>query len=139
MLSLIRWLSAQGFTVFVCSWVNPDKDKAGFGFDDYLEKGIYRAVEKTLEQAGTKQLNSVGYCIGGTLLGAGLAHMAAKGDKRIVLIDGVVAGAINRRPGEGEFRSNLAVGGSAEEFKRVLDADSKRWGAIIKSAGVKLD
>lgn len=81
--SLIRWLSAQGFTVFVCSWVNPDKDKAGFGFDDYLDKGIYRAVEKTLEQAGTKQLNAVGYCIGGTLLGAGLAHMAAKDDKRI--------------------------------------------------------
>ena len=81
--SLIRWLSAQGFTVFVCSWVNPDRDKAGLGFDDYLEKGIYRAVEKTLEQAETKQLNAVGYCIGGTLLGAGLAHMAAKGDKRI--------------------------------------------------------
>lgn len=81
--SLIRWLSGQGFTVFVCSWVNPDRDKAGFGFDDYLEKGVYRAVEKTLEQAGTKQLNAVGYCIGGTLLGAGLAHMAAKGDKRI--------------------------------------------------------
>ena len=81
--SLIRWLSAQGFTVFVCSWVNPDRDKAGFGFDDYLEKGIYRAVEKTLEQAGTKQLNAVGYCIGGTLFGAGLAHMAAKGDERI--------------------------------------------------------
>ena len=38
----------------------------------------------------------------------------AKGDKRIVLIDGEVTGAINRRPGEGEFRSNLAVGGSAE-------------------------
>lgn len=38
----------------------------------------------------------------------------AEGDKRIVLVDGVVAGAINRRPGEGEFRSNLAQGGSAE-------------------------
>jgi glutathione synthase len=38
----------------------------------------------------------------------------AEGDKRIVLVDGEVAGAINRRPGEGEFRSNLAVGGSAE-------------------------
>jgi len=81
--SLIRWLSSQGFTVFVCSWVNPDRDKAGFGFDDYLEKGVYRAVEKTLEQAGTEQLNAVGYCIGGTLLGAGLAHMAAKGDTRV--------------------------------------------------------
>ena len=38
----------------------------------------------------------------------------AEGDKRIVLVDGVVAGAINRVPGEGEFRSNLAMGGSAE-------------------------
>jgi len=81
--SLIRWLSAQGFTVFVCSWVNPDKDKAGFGFDDYLEKGIYRAVEKALEQSGSKTLNTVGYCIGGTLMGAALAHMAAKKDKRV--------------------------------------------------------
>ncbi|MBB5740699.1 class I poly(R)-hydroxyalkanoic acid synthase [Brevundimonas aurantiaca] len=81
--SLIRWLSSQGFTVFVCSWVNPDRDKAGYGFDDYLEKGVYRAVEKTLEQAGTDRLNAVGYCIGGTLLGAALAHMAARDDKRI--------------------------------------------------------
>ncbi|MFC5343778.1 class I poly(R)-hydroxyalkanoic acid synthase [Brevundimonas staleyi] len=81
--SLIRWLSAQGFTVFVCSWVNPDKDKAGFGFDEYLEKGIYRAVEKTLEQTGSKTLNTVGYCIGGTLMGAALAHMAEKKDTRV--------------------------------------------------------
>ena len=44
----------------------------------------------------------------------------AKGDKRIVLIDGEVAGAINRRPGEGEFRSNLAVGGSAEATELTL-------------------
>ncbi|AQR63476.1 class I poly(R)-hydroxyalkanoic acid synthase [Brevundimonas sp. LM2] len=81
--SLIRWLSSQGFTVFVCSWVNPDKDKADFGFDDYLEKGIYRAVEKTLEQTGSKTVNTVGYCIGGTLMGAALAHMAARGDTRV--------------------------------------------------------
>ncbi len=81
--SLIRWLSAQGFTVFVCSWVNPDKDKADFGFDEYLEKGIYRAVEKALEQSGSKTLNTVGYCIGGTLMGAALAHMAEKKDGRV--------------------------------------------------------
>ncbi|KQS56614.1 poly(R)-hydroxyalkanoic acid synthase [Brevundimonas sp. Leaf363] len=81
--SLIRWLSAQGFTVFVCSWVNPDKDKADFGFDDYLQKGLFRAVEKTLEQAGQPQVNTVGYCIGGTLMGAALAHMAETGDDRI--------------------------------------------------------
>lgn len=81
--SMIRWLSSQGFTVFVCSWVNPDIDKAGFGFDDYLEKGIYRAVEKALEQSRADHINTVGYCIGGTLMGAALAHMAARGDKRV--------------------------------------------------------
>ena len=81
--SMIRWLSSQGFTVFVCSWVNPDVDKAGFGFDDYLEKGIYRAVEKALEQSRADHINTVGYCIGGTLMGAALAHMAARGDERV--------------------------------------------------------
>jgi len=81
--SMIRWLSAQGFTVFVCSWVNPDVDKAGFGFDDYLEKGIYRAIEKALEQSRADHINTVGYCIGGTLMGAALAHMAAKKDDRV--------------------------------------------------------
>jgi polyhydroxyalkanoate synthase len=81
--SLIRWLSAQGFTVFVCSWVNPDVDKAGFGFDDYLEKGVYRATQKVMDQTGQDRLNTVGYCIGGTLMGAALGHMAATGDQRV--------------------------------------------------------
>ncbi|NJC42324.1 polyhydroxyalkanoate synthase [Brevundimonas alba] len=81
--SMIRWLSSQGFTVFVCSWVNPDVDKAGYGFDDYLQKGIYRAVEKALEQSRADHINTVGYCIGGTLMGAALAHMAEHGDDRV--------------------------------------------------------
>ena len=64
----------------------------------------------------------------------------AKGDKRIVLIDGEVAGAINRLPGEGEFRSNLAVGGSAEattltareeEICAALGPELKRLGLIF--------
>ena len=81
--SMIRWLSAHGFTVFVCSWVNPEADKAGYGFDDYLEKGIYRAIDKVREQCGTKTVNTVGYCIGGTLMGAALGHMAATGRKDV--------------------------------------------------------
>ena len=77
--SMIRWLSAQGFTVFVCSWVNPDVDKAAYGFDEYLRKGIYAAVSKVMEQTGSARVSTVGYCIGGTLLGAALAHMAQTG------------------------------------------------------------
>ncbi|MFX6036353.1 glutathione synthase, partial [Acinetobacter baumannii] len=53
----------------------------------------------------------------------------AKGDKRIVLVDGVVAGAINRLPGKGEIRSNLAVGGSAEAT--VLTADEQEICAAL--------
>ncbi len=81
--SMIRWLSEQGFSVFVCSWVNPDADKAGYGFDDHLEKGIYRAIDKVREQCGTDTVNTVGYCIGGTLMGAALGHMAATGRKDV--------------------------------------------------------
>ncbi len=64
----------------------------------------------------------------------------AQGDKRIVLVDGEVAGAINRKPGEGEFRSNLAVGGSAEaaeltpreqEICAALGPELKRRGLVF--------
>jgi polyhydroxyalkanoate synthase len=81
--SMIRWLADQGITVFVASWVNPDKTLAGKTFEDYLRQGIYEATDAAMKQAGVDRLNAVGYCIGGTLLSAALAHMAAKGDQRI--------------------------------------------------------
>ncbi|HEY2359306.1 MAG TPA: class I poly(R)-hydroxyalkanoic acid synthase [Phenylobacterium sp.] len=81
--SMIRWLSAQGITVFVASWVNPTPELAGRTFEDYMREGIYAGTQAAMEQCGTDQVNTVGYCIGGTLLSSTLAHMAAKGDKRI--------------------------------------------------------
>lgn len=80
--SMIRWLADQGITVFVASWVNPDRALAGKTFEDYLRQGIYEATDAVMKQAGVDRLNAVGYCIGGTLLSAALAHMAAKGDQR---------------------------------------------------------
>lgn len=81
--SLIRWLTAQGFTVFVASWVNPDAKLAQKSFQDYMYEGIYDATAQVMKQCKTEAVNVVGYCIGGTLLACALAHMAAKGDKRI--------------------------------------------------------
>jgi len=81
--SMIRWLSAQGFTVFVTSWVNPDVKLATKTFEDYLNEGIYAAIDVVLRQAGVKTVNTVGYCIGGTMLSCALAHMAARGDHRV--------------------------------------------------------
>jgi polyhydroxyalkanoate synthase subunit PhaC len=81
--SMIRWLSAQGITVFVASWVNPTAELANRTFEDYMREGIYAGTQAAMDQCGTDRVNTVGYCIGGTLLSATLAHMAAKGDKRI--------------------------------------------------------
>jgi len=81
--SMIRWLTSQGINVFVTSWVNPDGALADRTFEDYLKEGIYAATDAVLKQAGVKKVNTVGYCIGGTLLSCALAHMAARGDERI--------------------------------------------------------
>jgi polyhydroxyalkanoate synthase len=81
--SMIRWLTDQGFTVFVTSWVNPDPSLSRRTFADYMRGGIYAASQKVMEQCGVDRVNTVGYCIGGTLLGSTLAHMAATGDERI--------------------------------------------------------
>jgi len=81
--SFIKWAVDQGHSVFMISWVNPDSRHAEKGFDNYLSEGVLTAVETVLEQTGAKDLNAIGYCLGGTLLGCTLAWMAAKRDKRI--------------------------------------------------------
>lgn len=81
--SMIRWLTGQGFTVFVASWVNPDQQLAAKTFEDYMLEGVYDATQQVMTQCGVDRVNTVGYCIGGTLLSVALAHMAARGDERI--------------------------------------------------------
>ena len=81
--SFIRWLVGQGYTVFVVSWVNPDRRLAEFGFEDYMREGIFAALGAVKDATGVEDPNCVGYCIGGTLLAATLAYMAARGDKRV--------------------------------------------------------
>ena len=81
--SFIRWLVAQGYTVFVVSWVNPDRRLAQKTFEDYMREGIFAALDAVEEATGVRDPNVVGYCIGGTLLTAALGYMAAKNDSRI--------------------------------------------------------
>jgi len=81
--SFIRWAVAQGYTVFVASWVNPDKQLARKSFENYMREGIFAALDAMSAATGQKKVNAIGYCIGGTLLSATLAYMAAKGDERV--------------------------------------------------------
>jgi len=81
--SMIRWLTKQGYTVFLVSWVNPDESMQNVSFEDYMRDGVYAAVQAVQDATSAEYVNTVGYCVGGTLLAATLAHMAKTGDDRI--------------------------------------------------------
>jgi polyhydroxyalkanoate synthase len=82
--SFVRWAVAQGLTVFVISWVNPDERHADKDFDSYMREGILAALDAVEQATGEREVTAIGYCVGGTLLAATLGYMAAVGDKRIV-------------------------------------------------------
>ena len=77
--SLIKWAVDQGHTVFVISWVNPDESLSEIDLVDYMKDGALTAIDEVLKETGEPDLNIVGYCIGGTLLGVTLSYMRAKG------------------------------------------------------------
>ena len=81
--SLIKWATDQGHSVFVISWVNPDAKLAQKGFDDYLNEGALAAIDAVCKQTGEADVNLIGYCLGGTLLGSAMGYLATKKDKRI--------------------------------------------------------
>ena len=84
--SFIRWAVGQGHTVFLISWINPDKSLAHKTFEEYMTRGPLTALEVIGQITGEKQVNAIGYCIGGTLMGTTLAYMAARRDRRIASI-----------------------------------------------------
>ncbi|WP_420586680.1 PHA/PHB synthase family protein [Ruegeria sp.] len=81
--SMIKWLTEQGFSLFVVSWVNPDESYAETGLEDYVQDGFLAAVEEVKKICKVKQVNAVGYCIAGTTLSLTLSLMKQRGDKSI--------------------------------------------------------
>jgi len=72
--SFIGWLVKQGITVFVISWVNPDASYSQKGLFDYLQEGPMTAIKTIQKQLNVKEVNTLGFCIGGTLLACLLAY-----------------------------------------------------------------
>ena len=111
--SFIRWATAQGLTVFVISWVNPDERQADKDFDSYMREGILTALDCVEQATGEREVAAIGYCVGGTLLAATLAYMAAVGDKRITSATFFAAQIDFTDPGD------LKVFVDAEQLKQV--------------------
>jgi polyhydroxyalkanoate synthase len=78
--SFIRFAVDQGFTVFVVSWVNPDESLRHKSFEDYMKEGVLAATDAVKRETGERKINSLGYCVGGTLLATTLAYLAARGE-----------------------------------------------------------
>ena len=76
---MIRWLVAQGFTVFLISWVNPGPELKHKTFADYMHEGLFAALHAIEAATGETSVNAVGYCVGGSLLASALAWLEADG------------------------------------------------------------
>jgi polyhydroxyalkanoate synthase len=81
--SFVHWAVSQGHTVFMISWVNPDAALSHKGFEDYMLEGYLAAMDVIEQITGERQVDVIGYCLGGTLLACTLAYLAAKGDDRV--------------------------------------------------------
>ncbi|KQU75855.1 poly(3-hydroxyalkanoate) synthetase [Aminobacter sp. DSM 101952] len=81
--SFIRWAVEQGHTVFVISWINPDQRHGLKDWEAYIREGLQYGLDTVEQATGEREVNTIGYCVGGTLLAAALALLAQEGDHRI--------------------------------------------------------
>jgi polyhydroxyalkanoate synthase subunit PhaC len=77
--SFARYAVELGHRVFMVSWRNITEELGSLTWDDYIERGVLEALEVARAIAGTEKVNALGFCVGGTMLGAALAVTAAKG------------------------------------------------------------
>ncbi|MCK8784241.1 class I poly(R)-hydroxyalkanoic acid synthase [Roseomonas sp. NAR14] len=143
--SFVRWAVAQGHTVFVCSWVDPDASLAGRGFEDYMREGPYAALAAIERATGETSVNALGYSLGGTLLAAVLAQMAARGDRRIAsatllasMLDFSEAGELGVFIDEEQMRAIEEEGDregqpAALATSRMLRANDLIWSFVVSN------
>ncbi|MEL7099603.1 MAG: class I poly(R)-hydroxyalkanoic acid synthase [Pseudomonadota bacterium] len=81
--SLVKWITDQGYTLFVVSWINPDAGYRDVGMEDYIDDGYLAAIREAKAICGTKQVNAIGYCIAGTTLALTLSLLKQRGDTSI--------------------------------------------------------
>ncbi len=78
--SFVKYAADQGHTVFIISWVNPGRELKDLTWDDYLETGLFKALNIAKEITGADRVNTVAWCVGGTLLSTALAILEARKD-----------------------------------------------------------
>jgi polyhydroxyalkanoate synthase subunit PhaC len=98
--SLVRYLVGQGHTVFIVSWRNPGSEDASLGMDDYLQHGVFSALEAVRAARPGTQVHAMGYCLGGTLLAIAAAAMGTRKQNPLRTLSLMAAQVDFQEPGE---------------------------------------
>jgi len=110
--SFVGYAVDEGHTVFMVSWRNVGAEQGHYGWDDYLELGVFTPLRVAREITKADKVNSLGFCVGGTLLGAALAVMAAKGEDMVESVTLLAAMLDFSEPGPiGLFVDEASVAG----------------------------
>jgi len=84
--SFVRYAVAAGHTVFIVSWRNIPPEQGSLTWDDYIERGTLRAIRLAQEIGRSKTVNALGFCVGGTMLAAAVAVLAARNDRSVASV-----------------------------------------------------
>jgi polyhydroxyalkanoate synthase len=98
--SLVKYLTSQGFTVFIVSWLNPGAEDRDTSFDAYRKLGVMAPLDAVESIVGGRKIHAAGYCLGGTLLATAACAMALNDDDRIQTLTFLAAQADFREAGE---------------------------------------
>ena len=129
--SVVRHMVSQGHTVFLVSWKNPDASMAKVSWDDYVGKGVIKAIEVVKDISNNKQINILGFCVGGTLTASAMAVLAARDEHPAAsltlfttLLDFTNTGILDVFIDESmvELRENT-IGGKAGKFGMMSGLD----------------
>lgn len=147
--SFVKFLTEQGITVFIISWKNPMPGMGNITFDNYVEKGVLSAVDVVQEISKAEKINTIGYCLGGTLLG--VAASILKTRKKDVfnsitflaaMIDftdigpmgDVIDGALVRKLERGELlRNGVMHGHDMEKAFNLIRANDLVWNYVVNN------
>ena len=146
--SFVDWAVKQGHSVFVLSWAQPDERHAKMDWAEYAREGIGFGLDTIEKATGEREVNAIGYCVGGTLLAATMALHAARGDDRIrtatlfttqvdftyagdlkVFVDEAQIAAVERDMGE---RGYLEGGKMATAFNMLRSRDLI-WSYVVRN------
>ena len=118
--SYLKWLVDQGHTVFCISWVNPGPSLRNKNFEDYMIEGPVAALDAIEKATGEKDINAIGYCLGGTLLATTLSYLQKKKDERIKSATFLATLIDFKDPGEiGVFINDTAISALEKQMDAV--------------------